>query len=237
MDRALRDAEAMVEGGLRSIIIENLGDAPFARDHTDPHVPAMLAVIGARIREELGPDLSLGINILRNDLRSALGAAAACGARFVRANVLISATWTDQGLIEGRAHELLRYRRELGLAPDQGPGLLIAADVLVKHGVPAGSADLEELAAETAWRGGADLLIATGRHTGGPTDLERVRRMKAAVPDRPVWVGSGVTARSAAQVREVADGAIVGTELHRGGRLDQPVEVARVRDLLGAAGS
>ncbi|MEY2824540.1 MAG: hypothetical protein RLZ64_1078, partial [Pseudomonadota bacterium] len=35
-------------------------------------------------------------------------------AEFIRVNVLTGVMDTDQGLIEGRAHQLLRYRRELG---------------------------------------------------------------------------------------------------------------------------
>ncbi|MFT5686511.1 MAG: membrane complex biogenesis BtpA family protein, partial [Myxococcota bacterium] len=168
-ERALADAEALVEGGVSSCIIENLGDAPFSGGMVQPHVPAMIAVIGSAIRARFGDSLKLGVNILRNDAMSALGAAAACGAEFVRINVHVGAAWTDQGLIEGRAHETLRYRRELG-----AEGIQIAADILVKHAAPAGQTDLGEVARETAWRGGADILIVTGSRTGGVTDLRQV---------------------------------------------------------------
>ena len=235
-DRACRDAEEMGEGGLRAFIIENLGDAPFAAQRTDPHVAAMLAVIGDRLRRSLGSDFALGVNVLRNDACAALGAAAACGAQFIRVNVLSGATWTDQGLIEGGAHALLRYRRALGLAPDQTDApVAILADVLVKHGAPAGVSDLSQLARDTAGRGGADALIVTGAHTGGATDLGRVRVARAAAPHHPVWVGSGVTPSTVAKVGEVANGAIVGTWLHREGLLDAPVDRARVRALVDAA--
>ena len=119
-----------------------------------------------------GRRVTIGINVLRNDVHSAL-AALACGADFVRVNVHVGATWTDQGLIQGDAHRSLRYRRELGLDAEQSgqPRVALAADVLVKHGVPAGGADAAEVARETARRGGADVLILTGRATGAPADL------------------------------------------------------------------
>ncbi len=64
-------------------------------------------------------------------------AIASCtGAPFIRVNVLSGVMATDQGLIEGCAHELLRYRRELG------SDVKIMADVLVKHARPLGSPTL-----------------------------------------------------------------------------------------------
>lgn len=233
-DRALFDAEVLALGGLGGCILENLGDAPFRATGVDPHVIAMMAVIADRIRARFGSALSLGVNVLRNDAPAALGVAAACGADFVRVNVHVGATWTDQGLITGAAHETLRYRRELGLAPDgAGGGVAIFADVMVKHGVPAGQTDLAAVARETAERGGADGLIVTGIGTGAPTALADVRVVREAAPGHPVWVGSGLTLHSLAETRAVADGAIVGTWLHRDGCLEAPLDLERVRRLVG----
>jgi hypothetical protein len=62
---------------------------------------------------EACPQLPLGINVLRNDAAAALAIAVAVGASCVRVNVLSGARVTDQGVIEGRAAELLRLRRTL----------------------------------------------------------------------------------------------------------------------------
>ncbi len=232
-DAALRDAEAMAEGGLQTVIIENFGDAPFRASGVDPHVPTMMSAVALAIRARL-PTIQLGVNVLRNDARAALAVAASCGARFVRVNVHVGAVWTDQGLIQGEAHETLRYRRELGLA--EGPGRVsILADVAVKHGQPAGERDLGRLAADTALRGGADGLIVTGAATGARADLADLRAARAGSGGVPVWVGSGATPETLADLRAHADGAIVGTFLHRGGRLDERVDPARVRAIVDAA--
>ena len=230
LDRALFDAEALVHGGVTACVIENFGDAPFLPSGVDPHVPAMMGAIGHALQARFGGALSLGINVLRNDGMAALGVAAACGADFVRVNILSGATWTDQGLITGEAHRLLRYRRELG------GGIRIAADLLVKHGVPAGQTDLGELAREAAGRGGADVLLITGTRTGAPASLDEVQVVQDAVPDRPVWVGSGVTPETVRAVAAVAQGAIVGTCLHLDGRIGLPLDVERVKRLVGALG-
>jgi len=58
-------------------------------------------------------DCPLGINVLRSDASAALSVAAAVGADFVRANVHTGARVTDQGVIEGHAHETLRLRERI----------------------------------------------------------------------------------------------------------------------------
>jgi uncharacterized protein len=228
VERALADIGAMVRGGLSSVLLENFGDVPFTGGSVDPHVPAILAVIGARARLA-HPHLVIGLNVLRNDARAALGAAVACGASFVRVNVHTGATWTDQGLVQGDAYGTLRYRKALGAT-----SIRIAADVDVKHGTPAGRADIAELARDARERGLADVLIVTGARTGEPPDRDDVRRVRAA-GGAPVWLGSGVTPDRLSDLRRHADGAIVGTWLHRDGRLDAPVDEARVAKLHAAA--
>src|SRR5438045_2801585 len=80
--------------------------------------------------------LPLGVNVLRNDARSALAIAAAVGAAFIRVNIHTGARMTDQGVIEGAAHRTVRYRKLLG------HDVKIFADVDVKHSAPASPRDL-----------------------------------------------------------------------------------------------
>ena len=127
-ERALRDAEAYVRGGAHALLIENFGDVPFHKERVEPHVIAAMALIVEDIRRATG--LPIGVNVLRNDALAALGIAAATGARFVRVNVHVGAMLTDQGIIEGKADETLRYRTLLGAS------VQIWADVHVKHGTP-----------------------------------------------------------------------------------------------------
>ena len=55
----------------------------------------------------------VGVSVLRNDGLAALAAAAAAGAAFIRLNVLSGTYATDQGIITGRADEVLRRRQSL----------------------------------------------------------------------------------------------------------------------------
>jgi membrane complex biogenesis BtpA family protein len=219
--RALADARALARGGADGLLLENFGDAPFAPRDVEPHVPALLAVAAWEARRATG--LPVGVNVLRNDAKAALAAALAAGAAFIRVNVHVGTAFTDQGQIDGRAYETLRYRRALGCPAK------VFADVGVKHARPAGAGDVASAAREVAYRGLADALLVTGAETGSPPDPERLR----AVPDRPVYVASGVTPEGVRAYRE-ADGFIVGTALKKGGRPEGPVDPARVRALARA---
>lgn len=221
-ERARLDAAALANGGATGVILENFGDAPFARESVDPHVVAQMTVLAAEVRAA-HPGLKLGINVLRNDARAALGIAAAVGADWVRVNVLAGAAVTDQGLIQGDAHQWLRYRAEIG-----AQNVVIVADVHVKHARPLGGAPIGEAAADLFRRAGAGVLIVTGRATGAAAAEEDVAAVRAAVPEAPIWLGSGVNHESARRWRSKVQGAIIGTALHQDGDVRQPLDGARV---------
>jgi membrane complex biogenesis BtpA family protein len=232
VDRAVADARALDRGGVDGIVIENFGDAPFYPDDVPAHVVAGMTRAAAAVAAET--DLPLGVNVLRNDAAAALSVAAAVGAAFVRVNVHTGARVTDQGIVEGRAHETLRLRDRLGV--DVG----VFADTDVKHSAPLTPAEYTaESFADTAERGLADAVIASGRGTGEAVDGDALR---AVVDERerygldtPVLVGSGVTPETVGDLLGLADGAIVGTALKRDGETTGPVDPDRVADLVAAA--
>ena len=226
---AERDCAAYIEGGVQTVIVENFGSAPFRRgwpsEPLEPHAIAALTRVVVRC-VELGA--RVGVNCLRNDARAAIGIAAACGAEFVRVNVHTGAYVTDQGLIEGRAWETLRYRDALGATE-----VAILADVLVKHARPLTDVSLVEAARDTVHRGHADGVIVTGVATGAKADADAVDTLSGAALGVPVYVGSGVTPDNAAAYRR-ARGAIVGTWLKRDGDVRNLVDPVRVREMVAA---
>jgi len=226
IERALEDAAALEAAGLDGLMVENYADVPFYPEAAPAETVAALAVC---VREVVRASrLPVGVNLLRNDGPGAVAVAHAAGARFVRINVHTGVTAADQGLLAGRAHETLRLRQRLGA------GVAIFADVWVKHAVPFPGAELEQMAEDTYRRGLADALIVTGAGTGKATDLERVQRVKRAVPEAPVLIGSGVTPDTVAAALTVADGAIVGSAVEQGGVGGNPVDRLRAEALTEA---
>jgi uncharacterized protein len=269
LGRAEEDARALLEGGVDGLLVENFGDVPFHPGAVPPETVAALARAVVRVREVVeglrsrtepgrrrgpadpaGPGgrarpIPVGLNVLRNDARAGVGIAAAAGAAFLRVNVHTGSMFTDQGLLEGRAHETLRERARLV------PHLLLLADVHVKHATPPIGESLEAAARDAVHRGLADILVVSGSGTGEATDPERIRRVREAVPGVPVWVGSGVTADTVGRILgepegtgageaesdggSGAHGVIVGSALHRDGVVGRGIDPARVREVVAAA--
>ena len=221
--RARQEAATLQEGGVHGIIVENFNDAPYAKGRVEAHTVASMTLAIASVVKAVG--VPVGINVLRNDIKSALAMAMVTGAAFVRANTHYGVMVSDEGIIEGEAYETTRYRRH------HCPDVKILADVLVKHAIPLGDQDIALVAEDTVNRGLADAVIVSGPLTGLAADVEEVTRVKQAVPDTPVLVGSGVTTANALPFLQAADGAIVGTSLKVDGKVGNAVELARVREL------
>ncbi len=227
LDRAEQEATALAAGGVDAIIVENFFDAPFPKDHVDPAVVSAMTVIIQRLQQMV--TLPIGINVLRNDAQSALAIASCVQAQFIRVNVWTGIMATDQGLIEGRAHDLMRYRRELG------SDVKIFADVLVKHARPLGSVNLTTAVQDTIERGLADAVILSGWATGDPPNLEDLELARDAAQGTPVFVGSGADWENVPQMMQVADGVIVSSSLKRQGKRENSIDPIRVSRFVEAA--
>ena len=230
VERAVADAESLSAGGVDGLLVENFGDAPFHPDDVPKHTVAAMTRAATAVTD--AADLPLGVNVLRNDAGAALSVAAAVGAAFVRVNVHAGARVTDQGVVEGRAHETLRLRERL----DADVGVL--ADVGVKHSAPLSERSVREELRDVRERGLADAAVVSGPATGervGEAALgTAIEAREAVAPEMPVLVGSGVTADNAADLLSMADGAIVGTALKEGGETTAPVDEGRVADVVSA---
>jgi membrane complex biogenesis BtpA family protein len=230
-EAALRDARRLEAGGVDALVLENFGDEPFYPDDVPKHVVASMTRVAAEVRDEVA--LPMGVNVLRNDAEAALSVAAAVGAEFVRVNVHSGARVTDQGVVEGRAHETVRLRERLDAE------VAILADLDVKHSAALADRPLDaEAVAEPVERGLADGIVVSGAGTGHEVDTDHLDAVAAARDeaelDAPIFVGSGTTVENVADLLEVADGVIVGTALKEGGETTDPVAEERVAELVAA---
>ncbi|MEG3437599.1 BtpA/SgcQ family protein [Pannus brasiliensis CCIBt3594] len=227
IERAEQEATALAAGGVDGLIVENFFDAPFTKDRVDPAVVSAMTLIVDRLKNLVV--LPIGLNVLRNDAHSAMAIATCTNARFIRVNVLTGVMATDQGIIEGRAHELLRYRRELGSE------VAILADVLVKHARPLGTPNLTTAVSDTIERGLADGIILSGWATGSPPSFEDLELARAAAGGTPVLIGSGADPDNIGQLLQSADGVIVASSLKRNGKISEPIDPIRVARFVEAA--
>lgn len=225
---AVREAKLLTEAGFDGLILENFGDVPFYKQSVPPETVASMAIIAAAIRESTR--VSLGVNVLRNDARSALAIAAVTGCQFIRINVLSGVAATDQGLIESDAAFLIRERARLGC------DVAILADAHVKHAHSLSSVDLNLAIEDLAHRQMADGVIITGASTGKaipPESFKTASRLARSGGIR-LYAGSGVTVENISDVRSAVHGIIVGSALRKGGRAGQSLDARRVQEFVRA---
>ena len=221
-DTCLRDAEALIAGGMHGLIVENHGDIPFSKpEDIGPETPAFLSVVTDRIKR--ATSVPVGINVLANAPLPAIATAVAGGADFVRVNQWANAYVANEGFMEGRAGEALRYRSLL-----RAENVRIFADAHVKHGSHAIVADrsVTELTRDLAFFD-ADCVIATGQRTGHAASPEEIDEIAAAT-HLPVLVGSGGTEANIVAILSRTSGVIVASALKVGGVWSNPVEPERV---------
>lgn len=223
---AVGDAQSFERAGLDGVTLENVGDNPFVRDEATPETIAAFTAVARAVRAAVS--LPLGINVMRNSWRAAMAIAATAGASYIRVNVFGDALVTDQGIIEGCAAQLVRFRKYLGAEQ-----IAIFADVDCKHAAPLAARPLELLARDTVYRQMADALLLTGPDSDTPPLPDHLTTVKAAVPDVPVLIASGMSPEHS-ELLALCDGTTLGAYA-RGWQIDAPVDPERVQLFLESA--
>lgn len=236
---ALKEAKMLEDLGYDGIIIENFGDAPYQKRVNDPLTISAFAVITREVVK--GTKIQVGVNLLRNSALEAYSIAVASGATFIRVNSLSETLVTDSGLLEPESPRL----RDLRL---NYPGILVMADILVKHagslyyialkstGIGKGISQEEvirDIILDTTERGKADAIIVTGPRTGEPPELEEIQLVKKHSPV-PVYVGSGANPSNLKELLRYADGVIVGSYLKEKGKAGNKTDKNRAEEFIKA---
>lgn len=228
VDTALHEARLLEGAGFDGVIVENAWDIPFVPpDKVGFETVAALAVVVNELRRHVS--LPIGVNCLANAVEASLAVAQAAGAQFVRANQWVNAYVANEGVIEGQAGALTRYRKSIG-----AEGVTVWADVLVKLGSHSITSDrsLEEQARDAEFFA-ADALIVTGSRLADPPSLEDLLAVRTATT-LPVVVGSGVTADNVGDMSGFADAFIVGSALKEGGMWSGTMSASAVEAVVAA---
>ena len=220
--------EALVyrDAGFHGVLIENTHDRPYLKSDVGPEIVAAMAVVGTEVRRATA--LPLGIQILAGANSSAVAAALACGASFVRVEGFVFAHVADEGLIEASAGALMRYRRAIG-----ADHVRVFADVKKKHSAHALTADVDIVeTAKAAEFFSVDGVIVSGVATGEPADAREVASVGRSVSVATL-VGSGITTRNIADYAG-ADALIVGSSIKKDGHWSNPIDRDRADALVRA---
>jgi membrane complex biogenesis BtpA family protein len=222
LEKALADQRALEAGGIDAVLVENEEDHPHEILASPSTIAHMTRVTSALVSRASVP---VGVEILLNDPQASVAVAAASGAKFIRTDYFVDRMERPEyGEMRTDPAAVLALRRRL-----QAEQILVFADVQVKYARMLEPRPLSR-SARLARDSGADAVVVTGSATGDAPDVEMIREASAGAAGCPVLIGSGLDLASAALLGAAA-GAIVGTSLKTGDRVDAD----KVRALVAAA--
>ena len=91
--------------------------------------------------------------------------------------------------------------------------------------------DLDTVAKEMVSRGMADSLIVDGAESAKPAPMEKIQAVRNAVPDTPIFLGSGMTVDTTEYLRP-ADGCVFGFGTKPSGNMNDPVDGPTVKKFM-----
>ena len=225
LDRAVQDAVTLERAGVDAVIVENMGDTPFAA-LLDKAQLAALTAAAVRVREAV--KIPVGIEAAFNDCEASLSIAGISGADFIRVPVFVDTVLFTDGIIYPCARKCMNFRKEMGLEH-----VKILADVQVKHATMLNPQITVEMSAKDAASNGADAIIVTGAVIGMETPIDMLKRVQSVVKI-PVLAGSGVNHNNIHEQLQIADGCIIGSSLKKDGILTNPIDYDLVREVVEA---
>ena len=173
-------------------------DGVFLINHSMPDT-ALLAI--HEIVADANPDWWVGVNCLG---LSPAGVFTAISSK-------VGGVWTDNAEIKEDAADQPKADKVLELRRSRMPGCLYFGGVAFKYQRPVD--DLEAACRIAA--GYLDVVTTSGSGTDQAAELEKIRRMKAALGEAPLAIASGITPENVADFLPHTDCFLVATGISR----------------------
>jgi uncharacterized protein len=218
-----RDLDVLQDAGVDGVLFCNEKDYPYQLK-VGPEVAAAMAATIGRLRDRI--QVPFGVNLLWDPAVS-LAVARATGASFIR-EVLTGVYESDLGIIAPNIGDISAYRMAIGAGD-----VALFDNISPEFSSPLGTRTIADRARGAAFLG-MDAILISGWAAGSPMAMADLVAAKEAASETPIIANTGVRADRVGEIMKVADGAIVGTSLKVDGITWNPVDPARVRELMAA---
>ncbi len=233
LSRALVDLYNLQEGGIDGILIENWHEYTTTPEANTQNVDCMLEISKELSKKAQVP---LGVSVLNNDYKAAFRIAREIGAKFIRLDVFVDRVRTESDFnpytlnnpfdVIVEPQEVLKYKPK---------DVALFVFIQPKHYILLEENKPIELSARQAMQNKADAVIVTGERTGSAPSTKKIERVKHAVGNYPVGIGSGFGRKNARDFLPEVDFAIVGTDLKYEEKTENPTDIRRVKEIINIA--
>ena len=222
VDAARADLHALQNGGVDAVMFSNEFSLPYLTKVETVTVAAM-----ARIVAELRPEIRVpfGVNVLW-DPAASLDLAMATGASFVR-EIFSGVYASDFGLWDTNCGAVIRHQHAIG-----AENVRLFLNIVPEAAAYLANRDIVSIARSTVFNTKPDALCISGLTAGVETSSDALRMVKEALPETPIIANTGVNPGNVREQLSIADAAIIGTAFKRDGIFENPVDQARVMQLM-----
>ena len=210
LEQKIDDLATSVKAGFDGALIENDNDKPHTEFANEAQIASFSVVANEVCR---GAQIPVGVQMMLNDWYASFVVAKTVGAKFTRLDVFVDHIRSEWGEINPAPAEIIAHKNSIY------PELLLLTDIQVKYKTMLVPRPLT-VSAELAIQHGSDGLVITGQATGVETPIEKIREVREKFPQFPIFVGAGVNEKNIREQFSVANGAIVGSSIKEGGRID-----------------
>ena len=137
---------------------------------------------------------------------------------------------SDFGLWNTNCGEVIRHQHTIGA---QHVRLLF--NIVPEAASYLAPRDVADIARSTVFNTEPDALCVSGLTAGKETSSQTLEIVKQAVPETPVFANTGVNVGNVIEQLSIADGAVIGSTFKVDGQTWNPVDAARVKELMDLA--
>jgi membrane complex biogenesis BtpA family protein len=221
-EKLAADITALQSGGIDGIMFSNESSQPWMTKTEAVTAISMASILG-RLRREI--NIPFGVHVIW-DPRATIDLAVAVGADFAW-EIYTGVYGSDFGLWNTNAGSVLRHRKRIS-----GRQVRLLFEIIPEAAASLDNRLFQSRVQSTAFNAQPDAFSIAGLNPGAPAPAGLVSAAKAAAPEIPVIISTGVNLANLETQLAVADGAIVGSALKQNGNLWNPVDPQRVTDFM-----
>jgi len=225
VEHALRDVKMLQDGGVDAILFSNEFSMPYQTKVESITTAAMARVIG-EIKHAI--KIPYGVDCLFDPVAT-IDLAAVTNAVFIR-EVMSGVYASEFGLWNTDIGKTYRHLRNRELAD-----LKVFNNIMPEFAKQIIERDVDDIVTSTLFVSRPDVLCVSGLTAGRNPSMEVLGKIKKLCFDTLLFCNTGCTMDNIKEILKITDGAIVGTTLKVGGKLNNPIDVKRVKEFMAVA--